>query len=138
MVHEWTEDRARSLLLLALTLSTEGGAGFSLRERDITLVVVGVISIVLLFNLFGMMGAWLMGQPFHTGYWWMWIMMMGFWLLIVGGIVGLVLWLAGQGRPTAVGGNLGGQRPLDTLRERYARGEISREEFERMRHDLQD
>ncbi len=108
-----------------------------MRGRDIALVLIGVVSIVLLLSLLGIMGPWMMGQPFHAGYWWMWIMMMGFWVLIVGGIVGLVLWLTRQGESATTRPGLGAQRPLDILRERYARGEISREEFERMRRDLQ-
>lgn len=30
-----------------------------------------------------------------------------------------------------------GERPLDTLKRRYARGQITREQFEQMRHDIE-
>ena len=39
----------------------------------------------------------------------------------------------GQGR-----GNLGPQSPLEILKTRYAKGEINREEFERMKKDILD
>jgi putative membrane protein len=54
-------------------------------------------------------------------------------LVIVGIVVG-VRWLT-----TGAGQRAGGSRSngaLDVLRERYARGEISRDEFQRMRQDL--
>jgi putative membrane protein len=67
-------------------------------------------------------------------------MMMGFGLIWVLLIVLVVAYLAGW-RPENL--NLGGPREWrddksaqEILRERYARGEISKEEFERMRADL--
>jgi putative membrane protein len=68
-------------------------------------------------------------------------MMMGFGLIWVILIVAVVAYLTGW-RPENL--NLGGPRqqrderaPLDILKERYARGEIMKEEFERMRADLE-
>lgn len=70
-------------------------------------------------------------------------MMMGFGLIWVVLIVAVVAYLMGW-RPENL--NLGGPRerreardgkmPLDIVKERYARGEITREEFERLRADL--
>lgn len=67
--------------------------------------------------------------------------MMGFGLIWVVLLVAVVAYLMGW-RPENV--NLGGPRdgrsekaPLEILRERYARGEITKEEFERMRADLE-
>jgi putative membrane protein len=68
---------------------------------------------------------------------WMWgagglvmlVMMLAFWGLVVAGIVVAIRWLARQG-----GG--GHDRALEILRERYARGEIDRQEFEARRRDL--
>ena len=51
-----------------------------------------------------------------------------FWILVIIGIVLLVKWL--------VSGPAAGKDPLKTLAERYARGEISREQFEQMKSDL--
>ena len=55
-----------------------------------------------------------------------------FWILVILGIVVLVKWLAGGG-PSRVEG-----RALEILKERYARGELTREEFERMKRDVAD
>ncbi len=57
-----------------------------------------------------------------------------FWVLIIVGIVVLTKWLADGPR--------GSDSPreksaLDILKEHYARGDISREEFERKRRDLE-
>lgn len=61
------------------------------------------------------------------------ISMVLFWVLIIVGIVVLVKWLAGgpaaPGQPPA-------RTALDLLRERYARGEVEREEFEQKKRDL--
>lgn len=56
-----------------------------------------------------------------------------FWILIILGIVALVRWLSGSpsdSRPRE-------KTPLDILKERYARGEIEREEFEQKKRDLE-
>lgn len=64
-------------------------------------------------------------------------------LLVVVGLVVLVAWAArkmsgGEPRPNREAGEwAGGDVALATLRRRYAAGEISREEFERMRADLE-
>jgi len=57
--------------------------------------------------------------------------MLLWWVLIILGIVVLAKWLFGGAsrRP-------GGDRPLDILKERYARGEINKEEFEQKKRDL--
>jgi putative membrane protein len=55
------------------------------------------------------------------------------WALIILGIIVLARWLfAGGSRRRAPGGD----RALEVLRERYARGEIDRDEFEKRKHDL--
>ena len=63
-----------------------------------------------------------------------WIFMLLFWGLIVVGLVLVVRWLWDQGRSGAGTGTGGG--PLDILKRRYVRGEISKEEFDRMKQDL--
>jgi putative membrane protein len=68
---------------------------------------------------------------------WGWGGMIGmslFWILIVVAIVALVRGMWGGG-----GASSGGQQEraaLDILKERYARGEIEREEFELKKRDL--
>jgi len=57
------------------------------------------------------------------------IMILG-WLLVIVAIVAGVWWLATSWRPRSRDG------ALEILRERYARGDISREEYESRRRDL--
>jgi putative membrane protein len=63
--------------------------------------------------------------------------MMGFmvigWLLVLALLVAVVWWLTTNARRARFSGR---DDALDILRERYARGEISREEFEARRKDL--
>ena len=54
-----------------------------------------------------------------------------FWALVVTAIVFLIRYLARQSRSSA-----NDSSALAILKERYARGEISREEFEQMRRDI--
>lgn len=63
---------------------------------------------------------------------WM-IVGMLFWAVILAGLVLLAVWAF---RRTGVGGPRGGETALDILKKRYARGEISREEFESIRRDI--
>ncbi len=76
----------------------------------------------------GMMG-WGMG-------WFGMIFMIVFWVLVIVGLVFLIKWLIQTTRSEK---NVvhGSSRALDILRERYARGEIDKEVFERMKADLQ-
>jgi putative membrane protein len=62
------------------------------------------------------------------------LFMLLFWGLIIAGLVLLVRWLWDQGRPA--GGGRGGETPLDILKRRYARGEITKEEYDRIKQDL--
>ena len=80
---------------------------------------------------------WERGWGMHPG-WWMWgaggmvmmLMMLVFWGLVIAGVVLGIRWLSRQGREER------SDRALDILRERYARGEINKEEFEARRRDL--
>ncbi|OGL05016.1 MAG: hypothetical protein A3I03_09635 [Candidatus Rokubacteria bacterium RIFCSPLOWO2_02_FULL_68_19] len=54
-----------------------------------------------------------------------------FWVAMIVALVLGIRWLIRQGRPEA------GDSALEILRQRYARGEINREEFEAKRKDLQ-
>jgi putative membrane protein len=85
-----------------------------------------------------------MGQ--HYGWmmgWGGWMIPWG-WILIVILVVILIYALAGQGRqrPSEPSSRSDEERklaletPLDILKKRYARGEISREDFEQMKKDL--
>ena len=55
-----------------------------------------------------------------------------FWILVIVGIVLLVVWVVQK----AVGGGGTEGSALGILKKRYARGEISKEEFEEKKRDL--
>ena len=64
-----------------------------------------------------------------------WMMFGGLWMLIFwGGLIALIVW--GIKKLTERGGSTSRQTPLDVAKERYAKGEISREEFEQVKKDL--
>lgn len=75
----------------------------------------------------GMMGPWMMG-----GWGWMWFMPV-LWLLFLG----LIIWaiVAAVRRPGESGESTEGSA-LEILKKRYARGEISKEEFEEKKKNL--
>lgn len=61
------------------------------------------------------------------------VFMLLFWLLVILGIVALVRWLLA--RPSPVPGARD-KTPAEIVQERYARGEINREEYEQKMRDL--
>jgi putative membrane protein len=116
-----------------------------MRDGNTGVIVGAIVLIVLLFGVFGggMMGWGMMG-PGHMWGWdgdgwgsWWGIGMMLVWLLILVAVVLGVIWFIRQGASRGSGVETTHDRALDTLRERYARGEISHEEFEEKRRDLQ-
>lgn len=60
-----------------------------------------------------------------------WLFMLVVWVLVIVGIATLIKWMA----TSSVSRD---QTPLEILKTRYARGEIGKEEYERMRRELQD
>ena len=117
-----------------------------MRNRTIGIWILAILVIaVILFLIngafasprgyrgFGMMPGmmWGAGRFGWISFMLMMLSMILFWIAIILGIVWLVRWSVDQsGR-----GQL--EDPLDIIRRRYARGEISREEYERMQEDLQ-
>lgn len=71
--------------------------------------------------MWSMWGAWGIGMMF---------MMLVFWGLVIVGLVLGIRWLVTQGRESR------SDTALDILRQRYARGEIDKEEFEARKRDL--
>ncbi|MBI5627368.1 MAG: SHOCT domain-containing protein [Candidatus Rokubacteria bacterium] len=72
--------------------------------------------------MWGLWGFWGIGMA---------LFMFLFWALVIVAIVVGIRWLVREGRPAA------SDSALDILRQRYARGEINREEYEAKRRDLQ-
>jgi putative membrane protein len=85
--------------------------------------------------------AWAQERPWEWGWhpmWGMWgawgigmlLVMLTFWILVVVALVAGVRWLVHQGREPRR------DAALEILRERYARGEIGKEEFDAKKRDL--
>ncbi|MBI4304571.1 MAG: SHOCT domain-containing protein [Chloroflexi bacterium] len=78
-----------------------------------------------------MMGPGMMGG--FGGGWFMLVLMVIFWGLVIWGIVALVRGIAS---PSGGESSRQGDSALEILKRRYARGEISKEEFEERKKDL--
>ncbi len=74
------------------------------------------------------------------------LVMIAFWVLVIGGAVWLVMTLV-RGNQSSIPANqaqvlatasttLSNSTPLEILKTRYAKGEITKEQFEEMRRDL--
>ena len=72
---------------------------------------------------------------FGFGWGGMGIGMLVFWALIIAAVVALVRGFGG-GRSVGIESTLRERSPLDILGQRYARGEIDKNEFEQKRRDL--
>ncbi len=73
------------------------------------------------------------------GYWgWGWmVLMMVVMVVFWGGIIGLIVWgITRWTRRESIYGTGEKRSPLDIAKERYARGEITKEQFEQIKKDL--
>lgn len=122
----------------------------------VAIVLIVVFAVLLLggagmmgFGGFGMMGPGMMGG--YGGYGGMMggygnqfgfgfnpigaIISLVVWALVIGGIVLLVVWLVRNAGRTTLGA-ASGESPLDILKARYAKGEITKEQFDSIKRDL--
>ncbi len=102
--------------------------------RQVLVGVAGVLS-----GVGAPMTAWAQERPYeYWGMHYMWgpwgigmmLMMLVFWGLVIVALVLGVRWLLTQGREPR------SDSALDILRQRYARGEIDKDQFEAMKRDL--
>lgn len=113
------------------------------------LIVLGVILVVVLLLVLGGAGAGMMG--YGTGYGMMgrygmpsfglafpFFCLLGplFWVLVIACIVWLVITLMQRSGGAPALGMPPRETPLDILKARYAKGEITKEQFEGMKKDL--
>lgn len=111
-------------------------------SRSVLITIAVVLAVLFLFPVLmmggmfpfgGMMGGW--AGPGFTGGWGLWwLFPLVFWGAIVTGIVFLIR-AVGQGKGGAQ--SQAGVTAIDILKKRYARGEITREEFEAMKRDVE-
>jgi len=116
----------------------------AMSARDVGIVVLVVLGVLILLPLLGgagmmggLMGHGMMGGPWGGRWGWGWgLPLLGglFWLLVIVGIVLVVTSLVRRGEPTTAGG---GESALDILKRRLARGEITLEEYERLKKELE-
>ena len=72
-------------------------------------------------------------HQYWWGFWWFGpIFMLIFWVLVIVGIVALIKWIGSQSR---IEGRTE-ESAMDILKKRYAKGEISKEEFEEKKKDI--
>jgi putative membrane protein len=117
--------------------------------RNLLIALAAVVGVVLLFSALAgaMMGPALgergfFGPDLMRGHAWMWGLGMGFggltmvlfWAVL---LVGLVLLARSVGMSAGIGQRPSESTPLDVLKHRYASGQITREQFEQMRKDLE-
>ena len=107
-------------------------------------ILVTLLAFMTLFSPVPALAQWRNSQGWHMGPgtmggwgtgWFGGIFMIIFWILILVGLVLLIKWLF-QTTNRHQSGDAGGSRALEILKERYARGEIDRNEFEKMKMDL--
>ncbi len=100
--------------------------------KPLTVLIALIVLVPLLVGGFMMMpmGPWMMGGAW--GPWWA-LGMLLLWVLVIAGI-GAALVVAVRALPWSKAEDQ--ETPLEILKRRYARGEISREEYERMKAEL--
>jgi len=103
------------------------------RVITLTLIVVTMAFIIMVFLLPFSVTAYADGMDGDEGWnlmgggFFMWL----FWILVIGVVVYLLVNFSKRQGPETK------ETPLDILKKRYAQGDISKEEYEQMKRDLQ-
>jgi putative membrane protein len=108
------------------------------RHVILPLVILLLVALALSSTMGGMMGPGMMGR----GGGWMWgfgmwpggLMMLVFWGALIVAVVLLIRFF--EGAPAREGPEVR-PSPLDILKRRYASGEVTREQYEQIRKDLE-
>jgi putative membrane protein len=104
-------------------------------------IVLIVLLALLLLGGFGMMGFGMMGPGMMNGIMagygygfnpFRMVLGLAFWALIVGGVTLLVVYFVRNAKSFSPSSEL----PIDILKARYARGEITKEQFDAIKRDL--
>lgn len=117
--------------------------------RSVLTVALVTVLVLVLLSVFmmpmvmggGMMDGWNSGNWGNRGgdMWWGWLLMLLFWVMLISGVVAVIAWAVCQAGAARSSGRGAGSRPdeaLEILMQRYARGEITAEQFEQMKRDL--
>jgi putative membrane protein len=121
----------------------EGNGVAIMSGRDVAIIALAVIGVLIVIPLLGggMMAGWgtgpgMMGGGWYGGRWGGGLHLLGglFWLAVLTGVVLLVVSLVRQQAPSRPAG--GEEAPIEILKRRLARGEISREEYESLKKEF--
>jgi putative membrane protein len=108
--------------------------------KVLAIVLIVLLALTLLGG-FGMMGFGMMGPGMMNGIMggygygfnpFRMVLGLAFWALIMGGVTLLVVYLVRNAKSFSPSSEL----PIDILKARYARGEITREQFDTIKRDL--
>lgn len=76
-------------------------------------------------------GLWGMGHMMNFGYGGMFMGIL--WLVLIGVVIYLII----QGAKSKTGTGSTGESPIDILKKRYAKGEVTKEEYDKIKKDLE-
>jgi putative membrane protein len=113
------------------------------KDVKIALVIGGVLlgAIIVLPFVLGAISGWrdgdwgMMWPGMMTGFGWMWLMPI-FWVIFLGLIIWAIVAAVRRSDESKRSGSSKADSALEMLKKRYARGEISKEEYEEKKKDL--